>query len=438
MRSFASAVAGLIRNTASQMPIPLSTAAAGMTSLFAGDTAGKATQLLGSAEKSGTLFAVIDRICTNFSRVKWHLYREAPSGLEADRTEVTKHASINLFRNPNPWMTEAEFEEATQQYKELSGEQWWVIARSPLSPIPLELYVIRPDRMRPVPGVKQFIVGYEYTSPDGQIIPLGLDDVIYSHSPNPLDPYRGLSPVASMLVRLDMVDLATRWNRAFFANSADAGGVITVNRKLTDDEWRTAQRRWAEAHRGVNAAHRVAIIEGQDMGWQPNQITQRDMQFLELDIRGRDVVYEAYGISSATMGVIDNANRAVAEAGRAMFAELLTDPRCSHHRDVINYRLMPKYGTATTRGLVWDYDSPIPADRAADDAERTSIAAAALAMNQAGYDPDAILKWLGLPPMEHTGVVTVGAPPPTAPGTAPAEPASPAVEPDDSQTKDGA
>lgn len=345
----------------------------------------------------GTLFAIVNRTSTKTAAVDWHLYRKAKSGKKEDREEVTSHACLDLWNKPNKHMPRQEFVEVFQQHLDLTGEAWWVVARNPRSTLPLELWPVRPDRMEPVPDPDEYLAGYTYTSPDGRQVPLKLDEVIQLRMPNPLDPYRGMGPVQSILVDLDTERYTKEWNRRFFKNSAVPGGIVEVEKNLSDTEFDEFNARWREQHQGVGNAHRVAMLE-HGAKWVSRTFSMRDMQFAELRTVGRDVILEAFGAHKMSIGVSDDVNLANAMAGKAMFAEDLTVPRCERIKGSLNNDLLPLYG-ATTKGLEWDYDSPVPSDAEAENAERTSKAEAAKALVDAGYDPKDVAEAMGLPPM---------------------------------------
>ncbi|KKK81335.1 hypothetical protein LCGC14_2814460, partial [marine sediment metagenome] len=63
---------------------------------------------------------------------------------------------------------------------------------------------------------------------------MGVDDVVQLKMPNPLDPYRGMGPVQSILADLDSERYSAAWNRNFFINGAEPGGIIEVDRRLDD------------------------------------------------------------------------------------------------------------------------------------------------------------------------------------------------------------
>lgn len=344
-----------------------------------------------------TLFAIVDRITTSYSQVEWKLYRKAKSGREEDRIEVTRHAALDLWNRPNPFMTGPAFREAAQQHEELTGEQPWLVARDSRAKIPMELWPVRPDRIEPLPSPTDFLAGYEYHGPAGETVPLGLDEVIRLMRPNPLDPYRGMGPVQTVMVDLDASRYSREWNRNFFLSSAEPGGVLQVDKRLEDDEFDELRERWAEQHRGVAAAHRVAILEN-GLTWVDRKYTNRDMQFVELALQSRETIREAFGFPKPMLGAVDDVNRANADAAEVMFARWLLVPRLERTKAALNAQLLPMYG-ATGEGLEFDYCTPVPEDLDAEAARLTSRADAASVLKIAGWNADDVLVTVGLPPM---------------------------------------
>ncbi|MGW1463849.1 phage portal protein [Streptomyces sp. NPDC002308] len=348
----------------------------------------------------GTLFSIVNRTSNAVALVEWKLWRKAKSGRKEDRVEVTSHAALDLWNKPNPFMPRQEFVETFQQHIDLVGEGWWVIAYDPRSTIPLELWPVRPDRMTPVPSQESFLAGYVYTSPDGEQVPLGLDEVVFLRMPNPLDPYRGMGPVQSVLADLDATRYSAEWNRNFFLNSAEPGGIIEVPTPLSDPDFDQLRDRWNEQHRGVANAHRVAILEHGK--WIDRKLSQRDMQFVELRTVSRDVLREAYGIPAFSLGEVADVNRSTAEASKAWFAEQLTVPRLERIKGALNHDLLPLFGP-TAAGLEFDYENPVPADPEAEARQLASKAEAAQLLVAAGAYGPSVLAAAGLPPSIEFG-----------------------------------
>jgi HK97 family phage portal protein len=343
----------------------------------------------------GTLFAIVERITTAYSQVDWHLYRSAKSGRPEDRVEVTSHAALDLWMQPNSFMTGPMWREATQQHEELTGEQWWVIGRDERSSLPLELWFARPDRMTPIPDRETFLSGYVYSSPTGEQVPLGIDDVIMLRRPNPLDPYRGWGPVQTLLADLDSSRASAEWNANFFRNSAQPGGIVQAEQRLSDDEFNEFRDRWNEQHRGVSNAHRIAVLEN-GLKWVDRSYSMADMQFAELRNVSREIIREAFAFPKPMLGTVDDANRANMEAANDMLARWLIRPRLERIRQALNTRLLPMYG-ATGRGLEFDFEDPVTDDVEMESKQLVAQANAVKLLTDAGAYGPAALAAVGLP-----------------------------------------
>jgi HK97 family phage portal protein len=384
--------------TATNTPIPFASRAAAYSRGLFGASRGMTAQLDAMGSVS-TLFAIVNRTAKAEAGVGWKLYRKAKSGKKEDRTEVTAHAALDLWNRPNPFYTQSEFVEAGAQHKQLTGEQWWVIAQHESVNLPLELWPVRPDRMRPVPDPESFLSGYMYIGPDGQEIALRKEDVIFIRTPHPTDPYRGIGPVQALLTDLDAVRYSAEWNRNFFLNSAEPGGIIEVPSSLSDPQFDELRERWNEQHKGVANAHRVAILEHGK--WIDRKYTQRDMQFVELRNVGRETIREAFGFPKSMTGAVDDVNRANAEAGEMMFARWLVVPDLEAIKDALNHRLLPLYGR-TAEGLEFDYENPVPEDVEKESTQLTARSTAAAALVAAGFDPAGTLSAVGLPDIAYS------------------------------------
>jgi len=373
---------------------------------------------LGAMSSVGTLFAIVDRIAEATSQVEWYLCR--PGDGEPETRAVARHLALNVWNRPNPFYTRQVFIETAVQHLELTGCSYWAVARGRGAPWPDELWPIRPDRIEPVPHPTDFLSGYVYCGPDGEKIPLGLDEVIWLRRPDPADPYRGVSPVGSLLADLDATRFSAEWNRNFFLNSAEPGGIIQVDEGLSDEEFSQLRDRWNEQHRGVAAAHRVAILErGQ---WVDRKFTQRDMQFAELRDVSREVIREAFGFPKPLLGSVDDVNRANAEAGEVVFARWLVKSRLERIKQALNAYLLPLFGSAAS-AVRFEYCNPVPPDRDADTNELTAKVNAAKQLIDAGGEPDSVLEALGLPD------IAFGAPRQVASATTP----PPNAQPEDDQ-----
>lgn len=395
----------LAKAGATEPPVPY--AARGFLRQSSMDGGGDPTSYMRAYGSSGTVYSIVSMLARQTAKKPWHLYRQQPQDGRRryttgdkgsdQRVEVIKHQAIALWNKPNPFTTGFQFRELGQTYLDLTGEDYIIVGRDARSSIPLSLWQVRPDRMDPVPHREKYLAGWIYTGPSGERVPLQPDEVIQIKYPNPFDPYRGLGPVQAILVDIDAAKYSAQWNRNFFLNSATPGGVIQVDKRLNDDEWNELTTRWRETHRGVGAAHRVAVLEA-GAQWVPNAMSMRDMDFGNLRNVSRDVIREAFAMHKAILGTADDVNRANAQTAQEHFESFLLDDRLGRWRDALDYAYLPLFGSAG-EGVEMDYEDPVTSNREADALELKSKAGAAAVLVDAGYDPSDVLETVGLPAM---------------------------------------
>ena len=341
----------------------------------------------------GTLFAIVGKIGDAFVNVKWHTYRRTSVRDAMRRNEILAHPFVRVWNSPNPFYSGSGFREAVQQHLDLVGEGAFVF--NELGGVIYEMWPIRPDRLEPVPGDKQFLAGYLYHGPDGEKVPLTTKQVGHIKLPNPADPYRGRGPVQTALLDLDSARYSAEWNRNFFINGAQPGGIIKVPYRMHDTQYREFLARWREQHQGVANAHRVALLENAE--WESTKFTMEDMQFTELRNLSRELIREALAFPKPMLGTVDDVNRANSDAAKEIMAESITTPRANRWADYFSTFILPRFFNGST--LVLDFDDPTPINREAADRERNSKADAASKLVAAGYDGTAVAEAMGLPAM---------------------------------------
>jgi len=286
--------------------------------LGGGAVADQAGQL-NSTASNGTLFSIINTLSTDVAAVDWHMHRtirqrEGAMCPDCDMPGVTmvpKHPALQVLNHPNDYFTRYELFESVQQHIDLVGEGWMTVAYAMGRPV--ELWPVCPDRMAPVRDPDNYLVGYVYRAPDGQLVPLGKEEVLFIRVPNPIDPYRGMGAVQSLINQLWGARYAAEWNRRFFENSALPDGIIEIPNHLSDPEFEEFQDRFMETHKGVSNAHTVGMLE-HGAKWVDLKYTQRDMEFVELRKVTREEIREAFGIHGHVLGMSETVNRANAEA----------------------------------------------------------------------------------------------------------------------------
>lgn len=408
----------------SKPPIPLDNGSAYRRGLAfnLGAGRGDGETYLRQYGQSGTLFGIVSLLAESAATPPWHLYRKQPvdgrrrytTGDQGSdqRVEIVQHAAIQLLNNPNDWTSRFEFFEGCQQHEELTGETIWVLDTE--AGFPTSMWYVRPDRMSPVPDPDNFLSGWIYTSPNGEQIPLKPDEVIQEKRPDPLDPYRGAGPVASILPNVQQQRYATEYQRNLFLNGADPGGVIQVPTTLSEPQFDELVDRWRESHRGIARAGQIGILEN-GATWVPGAHTNKDMEYGALRLANRDELREAWRIHKTMMGTADDVNRANAQTAQEVFVAWQVLPRLNRRRDTLNSKLLPLFAKAD-KGAEFDFEDPSPvnAETAANELLQKAQAAQAL-LSGGWFNPRDVLEAVGLPDMDVADVPAAATPPETVP-----------------------
>lgn len=371
----------------------------------------------------GTLYSIVHQLSQDTAQTDWGLYRKAAGGrrsygvADENRVEVQRHLALKIWDKPNPYMTRMQFVERTQQYIDLTGESFWLVERAGETAVPEALWPVRPDRMHEVINQGGALIGWIYRAPDGTQIPYKLSEIIPILMPDPTNMYRGMGPVQAIRVDLESVNAAADYNAAYFRNSAAPSGVIQVDHQMTDNEFNRVADQWGERHKGVRNAHRVGILEN-GAQWVDTTTSMKDMQFVELRNMSRELIREAYAIHPHMLGISDTVNLANAYAADATYAKRLITPRLERIRLALNDQFLPMFGT-TGQKVEFCYDNPVPADAEQENAERKSKVDAAVALINAGAEPESALEAMGLPEIEWTEKQSLPSVAPVSPAPAP-------------------
>lgn len=391
---------------------------------------------------NGTVHSNVAMLAEATSSATWGMFRKGAGGGgnryttndqgSDQRKQVLAHAALNCLEMPAcinvggirwPIWDQMGLFEVSQIWQEACGRSYWVVDTAEgASPVPLGLWPVRPDRMTPVPDPKRYLAGWIYTAPDGrERVPLLPTEVIFCRRPDPEDQYGGAGPVQSVLSDIEAADYAAQWNRNYFINSAEPGGVLQLDHKFQEGEYDDLVNSWRETHRGISRAHRVSVLEA-GITWVPNTHNAKDMDFANLRGVMRDTIREALGMHKVMTGVSEDVNRANAQTGEEVFASWKVRPRLNRWKNVLNTQYLQLFG-ATAAGNEIDYWYPQPANREQDALELTTKCNGVLTLITAGFHPDDALKVVGLPSMRVVEQATQRpalppswvAPPPAAP-----------------------
>lgn len=148
--------------------------------------------------------------------------------------ELPNHPLVKLVNDPNPFTTRAELMRTLVMDRYISGNAFLFKARSDLGNV-AELWRLRPDRVKVIPGADGIPIGYQYTvEQDKRFIPL--DDMIHWKEPHPLSDYVGLSPMSAIMPRVQVDSAMRSMLGAFYEGGGTGpGAILTLSGKLPED-----------------------------------------------------------------------------------------------------------------------------------------------------------------------------------------------------------
>jgi len=236
------------------------------------------------------------------------------------------HPVLSLVQRPNPAQGRAELLEALFGQLLLSGNAY-VEAVQGEGAVPLELHVLRSDRMSVIPGADGWPVAYEYKvgskkhrfDASGPVSP-----ICHIKSFHPQDDHYGLSPLQAAAVAVDVHNSASRWSKSLLDNAARPSGALIWKGAdgqggLPDDQFRRLADEIEANYRGAQNAGRPMVLEG-GLDWKPMGFSPSDMEFQKTKEAAAREIALAFGVPPMLLGIPGDAAYAnYQEANRAFF-----------------------------------------------------------------------------------------------------------------------
>ncbi len=310
---------------------------------------------------------------------------------EEGRMDV--HPVLSLLARPNGAQGRGEFLEALFGQFLLSGNAY-VEAVGP-GGLPLELHVLRSDRMAVVPGSDGWPVGYDYTVGGrahrfavGEVSP-----ICHIRAFHPQDDHYGLSPLSAAAGAIDVHNAASRWSKGLLDNAArPSGAIVNSGEGLTQEQFDMLSAEMEAQHQGARNAGRPMLLDG-GLDWKPMGFSPSDMEFQKTKEAAAREIAMAFGVPPMMLGIPGDATYAnYVEANRA-FYRLTVVPLVSKVCDGLAHWIGGHAGAPVCLGIDRDRVPALQGDR---DAEWARIAGASF-LSEAEKR-----RMLGLPPLEET------------------------------------
>lgn len=304
----------------------------------------------------------ISLVAQNAAGVSWLLNQ----GEGKRAKEIEEHEILSLLKRPNPMQGRRAFFESVFGYYKIAGNSYIEAVgptSGPSAGQPMELWPLRPDRMKVLAGPGGMPAGWEYKVGQEKatflVDPRGRSPILHLKTFNPLDDWYGLSPIEAAAYSIDQHNEAGKWNMALLQNRGTPSGalVATVTEfrpagELTDAQYDRLKKEIEENISGAENAGKPLLLEG-GLEWKEMGLSPKDMDWvLGKDSAARDVAL-AFGVPAMLLNIPgDNKYANYKEARAALWEETII-PLLDFVRDELNNWLTPIFG----EDLFLDYDT---------------------------------------------------------------------------------
>ncbi|MBF9232051.1 phage portal protein [Microvirga alba] len=272
--------------------------------------------------------------------------------------ELSNHPLLSLLTRPNPREGGQRFLESVYGHLLVSGNAY--VEAVSIDGAPCELYALRPDRMRVVPGADGWPAAYEYSVGAETIrFPSAqsemLQPILHLTLFHPSDDHYGLSPMEAAATALDIHNAAGAWNKALLDNAARPSGALVVGgAALTDSQFDRLKGELETNYQGAGNAGRPLLLEG-GLDWKPLSLSPKDMDFVQAKTAAAREIALAFGVPPLLLGLPGDSTHAnYAEANRAFYRQTVI-PLVKRTAEAMVQWLSPAFGE--TLQLIPDLDA---------------------------------------------------------------------------------
>jgi HK97 family phage portal protein len=304
----------------------------------------------------GWVYRNNDVIAKEVGTIEFELFTVKVIGGEIVYDPILQHPLLDLLDRFNDFTSASDGFYITQSHRKLTGDSFWYLEGSGINT--QSIYILPPDKVTiklgKAQGSQRVIDGYEYQdSIKGEQININYkpEEIIHFKVPNPQNSYRGLGAVQAAAQAIDTESMANEATTKFFERGLIADFILTTEKNLTPEQLKQLHTEFRNTYGGVANAYKVPILSG---GVVPNniQMSSKEAQMLEQQEWLRDKITSIFGNNKAVLGIVEDVNRANAEATTLQWKRSTVRPEMKGICDTLNEFLVPRYGDNLLLGFV--------------------------------------------------------------------------------------
>jgi HK97 family phage portal protein len=280
--------------------------------------------------------------------------------------EIEQHPSLDLLAAPAPMIGGKALFEAFYAYLLLEGDTYLEGVTPFDNRPPAELWALRPDRMRVIPGDRGMPRSYRYQVNGIDILwdvdqITGRGPIMHLREFHPLNDWYGLSRIEPAAYGIDQHNEAGKHNKALLQNGARPSGAlifkpVVINgqaQSAPPDIIKAAEKRLEDEHSGPRNAGRPMALGG-NIDWQEMGLSPKDMDFGAGKMDAARDICTSLGVPHILVVPGSSTFNNVALARLQLYEDTVL-PLAGRALDLLNSWLMPRYGDGLR--LVHDLDS---------------------------------------------------------------------------------
>lgn len=240
---------------------------------------------------------------------------------------VIDHPLLELICRPNATQCAPDIFDAWYSFLLVSGNAYMEAVS--VSGEVRELHVLRPDRMKVIPGTDGWPEGYDYTAGGqtvrfAQDVERGVRPILHMTLFHPDNDHYGLSPLEPAAIGVDIHNASGSWNKALLDNSARPSGALVYTASdgaLTGEQYDRLKSELESGFQGMANAGRPLLLEG-GLEWRAMSLSPKDMDFIEAKhVAAREIAL-ALGVPPMLLGIPgDNTFANYQEANRSFWRQ---------------------------------------------------------------------------------------------------------------------
>ena len=272
--------------------------------------------------------------------------------------EIGQHPFLDVIKSVNPFSNKFELFTITQTFLELTGNAYWWIPKNPLG-VPYMIWNIPSNWVRIVPSKTKFIEGYVVQVPgQGEVVPFDEEEIIHFKFPSPFNLFYGTGPMYAAMFGIDLNNQIKTWGINYFLNNANPGGILTTENSLSDQQYQRLRDQWNVKYRGSKNAGKMAFLEG-GLKYEQTGSTMVDARMESVSKDVRDEILSMFGVPASKLGLVEDVNRANADANDYTYQKDTIRPRLLLIEEKLNEKMIPIYDD----NLVCKFKNAVPEDK---------------------------------------------------------------------------